>query len=368
MIKNSLHIIIFSDVSKTSGGKETWLEYFINSIHSDYINIYVYCIAYSDIDFPSNVIFVDSKHKSLPGYLFSSFRAIKKHSAEGDECIYCGINIEAMIFILNKITNINLKHIIWIRGTGIGELKYFWSNKSMRNRIKLYIATLVERYSFAKSKYIIYNGEDTRVTFEQRYGIRENAKTIPNALDLEPSLNTHIDNNLVHSVAYTGRLVNTKGFQYFVEAANRMRETKMTFHAWGENVNQVIKDSDHILYHGAYTRKELPIIASNSLCFVFLNNNTSNAAGGISHSILEALALSRIVIAWDNATHRQLLNSANSILVEEGNIDQLINAIRSLPNLNLNTLTQMMEAAYQTALPYSISEHVKLYKEFVGHT
>src|SRR5690606_12928303 len=103
-----------------------------------------------------------------------------------------------------------------------------------------------------------------------------------------------------------------------LKRTNFEKSIQFNVYGFGEGVELLSED---INYFGKYSGDDVKEILKNNEVVVFLNK--SGNAGGLSHSLLEAMASGKVIIAWDNYIHNQVLTNDNSILIPEGNIEYL---------------------------------------------
>lgn len=63
------------------------------------------------------------------------------------------------------------------------------------------------------------------------------------------------------------------------------------------------------------------------VCVALTYSSTELGGGGTSNALMEQMAASKIIVAWDNPIFRQLLCDSSGYLVEQYSIDELTNCL-----------------------------------------
>lgn len=361
--KFSLHIVIYSTLDKYGGGRETWLQYFIPNIKPYFKKIFIYSLANDDetkrIKFEMNEVVNYSLSEVNPVKYISRFiKVIYNTLHEGDIVIFMGLTTEgvaSIIFrVLSWLKRKKAKTIIWIRNMGHWEIKE-------RGKKRLVLFTLFnEILAINMADIVITNGYDTQKYFSKL--TKKRVEVIPNAVEFSKfaSLKYPDFKKKKLVVAYLGRFTKVKGFDYFLELAyDKELSKKYTFKAWGWG-----GDKSHInsfWYQGTYVVEELPSILEKTDIVLILNLTNNMKAGGISHLLLEAMAAGRLIIAWDNEVHRQVVDNTSAILVEEGNIVKLKNIL-----ISLTDETERCINARKIAEKFNVENHVNKFIQLIS--
>ncbi|RHW30394.1 glycosyltransferase family 4 protein [Oceanobacillus profundus] len=367
-----LHIIVMSPLYKNGGGIQTWLVYFLKGILEKdiYSKVYIYNIKpanyqdsistlfknkveceFLDIDL-KNSIGKGNGFKNILDYTIKTIKLMRGLVKNNDKIIIIGTIFTAPVGIISNF--IFKKAIIatWIRSRTVGEL-------AARKSKFIRIGNFLEKKLLNVSDIIIANGHDTLQYYKSIFPVHQKKmKVIENAVEYNKFSDLQIPNfrkNII-SIAYLGRMVAAKGFSEYIKAANHLKSNSLSFsvHGHGGEI-----ESDSIIYCGSYSPDDVTDVLSRHGIIVFLNKN--NSAGGLSHGLLEAMASGRLIIAWDNPIHSQVLDKNNSILIEEGNEKDLIKAFESFTKLSDEDIASLEKKCLQVrkkAKDYSVEKHI----------
>ncbi|TDM32445.1 glycosyltransferase [Macrococcoides canis] len=347
-----INLLIPSKMHSNAGGVEKWINYFLENInYIDNLKINVYCFKVNDDEkkisdkFYENVTFHFVNYNSqrsgvynmIKYYYFASKILFKKNIIN----VYIGSINLAPLIVFSK------RNIVWIRSKAIGE-------QVLRKKIFLKpILELLEKITILKSDYLIFNGYDTEEFYLKKYNFKCKKKVIPNATKVDYKFEKPTIHNPLR-IAYTGRYISAKGFDFFETISLSLKNENIIFNAYG--FGKRINDDYKIVDNGKYEESNLIEILESNDVILFLNRQENS--GGISHSLLEAMAMGKIIIAWDNRVHNQVLNSSNSILIQEGSSKCLENAIMDVVK-NPEKYFVIMQQAYHDSKKYSIKNHMK---------
>lgn len=380
--KEKIHIVIYSKLEKYGGGRETWADYFLKylDISGEFASINIYCLGsenYSDtlikeLQDYKNICFFPTKVKNynngfsrMKSFLIEVQKNLKNNSSNGEVVLFLGAMMEGITALFIKLViGHKLKVIIWIRSIGLKEIS------TRRNKIVVSVLSITEKMVFKISDAIIFNGKDTFEYYKKIYiKLKDKMHVVENAVDF--NLFSKIDRVQLKddsiNVAYIGRFNREKGFYDFLESINLYNEKfmdntkeKIKFHIWG--FGSEFELPSNTTNHGILKRDKILEVLSNIQILVFLNLSKSMLAGGLSHGLLEALASGRICIAYDNPAHNQVLNSTNSILISEGDIEGLANAyfeiVKNVMETKFDEYSKIASSGLETAEEYSIERHI----------
>lgn len=160
-----------------------------------------------------------------------------------------------------------------------------------------------------------------------------------------------------------------KGFDNLIDAANIIKELDRQYpieiQVWGHGIDFNPIPSN-IIIHGSVARGKVPQVLNSCHVALFLNKCAKHEAGGLSHGLLEAMAAGRLIIAWRNAGHGQVLNDSNALLIPEGDIEQLANILTNLCESDGKELTRKCENARDTAAEYTVEAHLNKFLQMVS--
>jgi glycosyltransferase involved in cell wall biosynthesis len=385
--KPNLHIFITSKLNIFGGGCETWLEYFLRYLveYNYYNSINVYAFESNlqeNLTIPSKIkskeisyflcpIKSEKKgegYKNIIKYVNFHYHNFKKYSKKKDHVILIGSVVMAPVLLRNLflIKTKKIRLITWIRSKVIGEMKANRSNF-------VFISKLLERFVLSLSDLIITNGKDTLNYYTSRYKkYRDKLTMIENGIETNKFNDIEInDINAPIKIAYTGRYSRAKGFDDYNTSIdlffkhNKEDFKKILFFSFGHGELESTT-SKYLINKGRYSQDDLKEILSSVDVVVFLNK--SNNSGGLSHSLLEVMAAGKIIIAWKNDVHCQILNENNSFLIEEGNINELTKVYKTLIKDTeeiKNELKSKRLNARKTSEGFTCSNHVQKFVEIV---
>lgn len=380
-MKRNLHILVPSQLHITGGGIETWLIYFLRniSLKHQYQDIFVYGFQSAEkvhtipeLEFNENVRFLlSSLSKKRNGaanilnFVRTHEKSIKQNLNDNDHILIIGsVFLAPFLVRIRRLKYARkLKTILWVRSKTIGELK-------ARKSKYVFFAKLFEKKVIKNCDLIITNGKDTQDYYESIYPKHKNKMyTVFNAVNFNKYSNIKIENisilNKSLNVIYLGRYIKAKGFDSFIDSIQQLSSASgqnysLKFISYGHGHLSECVGNIPLIDKGPYTQKELHHLLEENHVVVFLNK--SKNAGGLSHALLEVMAAGKIVIAWKNQVHCQILNNSNSILVEEGNINELSKAYIDLYNNlseNESYYNKLREKARKTAEKYSEENHIE---------
>ena len=228
-------------------------------------------------------------------------------------------------------------------------------------------ARSIETAVLRRADLIIANGQDTADHYRRR-GLA--VEVIANAVDLDrwrmppPKFETPID------VAFIGRMTAVKGAREFLELCRRIaagpHSARFCFHTVGEGEfsaeAQSLADAGLLVHHGTVDNSALPaLLASFDACVAlgFVSSGRADGSGGsgLSNAVLEQLAAGRLLVAWDNAAYRQAVDERTAVLVPQGDIDALEQAMIAIANDPTRAET-MARAGSMRAQDFGFDHHM----------
>jgi glycosyltransferase involved in cell wall biosynthesis len=198
------------------------------------------------------------------------------------------------------------------------------------------LARRVEAWLIGRSQLIIANGDDI-AAYYARYGLK--VEVIRNGIDARrwrrdaPALKGPL------RVAFIGRLVPTKGIKEFLAAADLLKSSEgpsgFEFHVVGdgpyEDEVRAAADRGIIKFHGPVHNDELPaLLVDFDVCVAFTFVSPTQGGGGTSNALLEQMAAARVIVGWNNAIFRQVLDQSNAWLVPQGDAAAVATALRDI--------------------------------------
>lgn len=381
----NLHIFICSSLQKGAGGCEIWLEYFIKNILKldTKRKIYIYYVKdYKNniITFDSNRVLFEYSNKisnnglvTVPLYTINSLIKVIQNITKRDICLFIGSTYVAFIGIFLSLYRLffckDILLITWIRSISIEELR-------VRSPWIATIMESIEKLLLNQCQIVICNGLDTFNYYKSKFNI-PNIEFINNALsvnDLFLLENKILKKNIIN-IGFLGRYCYEKGFDKYLESIElfykRVSENtikrEIRFHSYGYGELEKNIKSKFIVNHGRYEPSELKTILDKIEVVVFFNE--TGKAGGVSHSLLEAMASGRVIVAWDNIIHRQVVNNKSANFIKENDLDELNNFYYSLAmgdEMIINEIYKKTLVAKCEAEKYSPGNHVKKFLEIIN--
>lgn len=156
-------------------------------------------------------------------------------------------------------------------------------------------------------------------------------------------------------VLFAGRLLHSKGVADFVEVARRLQDEGLRFVLVGEPDSDNRDSVSHaqlaawqeagLVEYWGY-RANMPDILSQSSLVVL----PSHYREGIPKILIEAAACARPIVTYDRPGCREIVaHETNGLLVPEGDLDQLVDAVRVLSH-DPNLRQQLGQAGRQCVL------------------
>ncbi|MDI3473610.1 MAG: hypothetical protein PWQ27_414 [Kosmotoga sp.] len=356
----NLHIVVSGALYKHGGGVDTWAGYFIPNIRKHFDKVYIYCtkpfpdrqgelqefydnnVEVLRVSDPKAYLFI----KNAPSFLEERYR-------KGDIVLAIGTLVSGWVAykIKNRMKDANI--VGWARGIPHRE------KLETKGILKSFIYKKLERKFIKKMDVLIANGADT-AEYYNRFSPRSRIFVVPNAVDINKFKCAEISefSNPI-KVGFYGRFVKAKGFNYFLELVDdKSLNGDFLIRAWGWSESQDFDDKEW--YMGFYNSDEVHKVLLESDIVLLLNSSKGAFGGGVSHLLLESMAAARLIIAWDNKIHCQVLNEANAILVREGDLEALKNVLLEIhSSVNKDAYKILCLNAKRDAGRYSIDEHIK---------
>lgn len=326
------------------------------------------------VTFKETDIGIPNEHNTFRNaYLYTrnTYYQLNKNIKPADIILVIGTRIELLPSILLKVKlKKQVMLVPWIRSITVGE------TISQRNRIFGLMVRILESIGFQLADYVICNGADTFEYYSTTYeSLNNKLMVIENAVnikDYEFRNEVKYTSNVL-KIGYIGRFASAKGFDQFIDAINIYFEqipadniNSVEFHVWGHgNLDSIIPH--YVINHGVLARKNVPLVLRDCDCLVLLNKSSNNEAAGVSHSMLEAMAAGKILIAWDNQIHNKILNKDSAFLIEEGNVRYLADLFIKLANKEISNEIIVSKCAKvrEQVINFDISNHMGKFEKLV---
>lgn len=386
-----LHIIIYSFLKASGGGRETWLNMFLPELYlqtKGKCKITVYYLSRNctekllDVvddkrfDFvPVNLFRSDNFFSNVMGllkFVWVIATSLNKHVSKNLWVLSIGSFYEVIPVCVARLLRLGsgkFKYGIWLRTIWAKQIKVLRSNRIAGSVIKF------EHANMRKSDLIIANGWDT-ATFYARSGF--GCVVIPNAVALEKYENIYLPEKRknVLVIAYIGRLSREKGLTDFLKAARLFNgkypsySSEIRFEVVGDGPlkEDVLNCKEpNLLYCREIPNEKIISYLSRIDVGVALtySNNELGGGAGVSNQLLELVAAKRIIVAWDTPVFTQVITEKEAFLVTEADYEMLADTYQCI--------LADYETAYHKAVrleyvreEYSIQKHVKLFLKAVG--
>lgn len=385
------HIIIFSRLQSYDGGRETWLNMFLPLLkkhESGDINIYFFSDGLSDnkrliSSFDDKRFkFNEIKLPSIKNRFFSVYRIllfctkavflIRNRRKKNSENIFLGIGsfYEAFSLMIYKIlfSTKSDNFIVWLRG--------IWAKETGARHSGLIHRFIVncEIFFLKNADVLIANGKDTAIAYKE-YGFE--SVVIPNAVDLEKYKDVKkTEDKEVKKISYIGRLSLEKGILDFLKSIKIFNDT---YPSLKNNIEfEVVGDGplryeltpfltiSNFKYIGAIDNSEIIDYIESIDCGVALTYSKKDLGGaGVSNGLLELMASGRGVICWESPVFQQVLDSTNSFMINESDVNELVLTYKNIVEDHKN-LIKKGEKAKEAAKEYSKETHIKKFIEIIN--
>ncbi|MFY8298529.1 glycosyltransferase family 4 protein [Pseudoalteromonas sp. SS15] len=365
----NLVIIIYSNLSIGGGGRETWLANFTNAseILKSFKSITVLNATSNveqgtPINFPREV-----NHRSVDVTPFNNVKRISTFAS------FCSHHIKASDKLGDKQLVICLGSYIesiagyfacrgtkafkvtWIRGILEKELAQRHSG------VILELFKKLEIFLLKRNQLVLSNGQDT-ADFYIKKGIP--SKVINNGIYLDKFSQSQKGDKI--RLGFVGRLNLEKGINYFIQCLDELQ---------GEQDIEVIVAGDgfekealleakkrlngkvSIQYVGVVDNHKVPELLSKLDISFHLTGTKILGGGGVSHSLIEAMASGNRIVCWDNDIFRQVEGFNNFFAAKEESQSELLRSMHDAIQdaRNASGPSQLMVKAAQE---YSFSSHV----------
>jgi glycosyltransferase involved in cell wall biosynthesis len=371
---------MLSNFGLADGGRETWARNFIPRLLDRYPELRLRILGLRVEGEPDNratvlssvpeadrdrlsIDFVSAKKGRGPNAL-AFWRGLPRVTGDDSSPAFVlavGSWVEVLAVLLSRGFRSSGK-LVWLRSIFADEKAH---------RYPRFLRPLLERIEDAvlrRADIIIANGEDTAAHYRKR-GFT--VHVIPNGVDIDrwrmkpPAIETPV------KVAYVGRLAGAKGIDDVVGAARAAKQRGLdwlAFHVIGgprlPSVDQAHSEG-WLDYHGAVSNEWMPQALSEmhicvALTYVRGEGDDFSGGGGVSNALLEQMASGRIIVAWDNAAFRQVLDEQSAFLVPQGDRRALLDALIQIHE-DPRAAEERSRKAAEVAEQYSFESHLDLF-------
>lgn len=372
-MKKKLIILLASNLDPRGGGRETWIANFLN--HPDVIRRYDAITVLGSnvatksdvIAFPEKVTLIKDKNRAkkyFPGFIYYAFFVKKTlhdiyNPTDTYDVIACGSWAESMAFYVSSMFNKpNVTSICWLRSIMTKELARIYPAFILKPCEK------IERFILNKFTIVIANGTDTS-RYYQKLNIHSNI--IPNGI--------HTDHFSMNNCAgiqcqYIGRTSAEKGILYLIEAIHSLHKDN-TYHDVhytiigdgpnAESVKKLANTVDVLSYKGALNPDEVKQELTKANISFHLTLTKDIGGGGVSHSLLEAMASGQRIVCWDNDIFNQVIGSELFFKAKEGCVSALVEQIKLAVQSTKDDPFKYSAKMVECAKHYDFSVHIEKY-------
>lgn len=366
----TIALLMISNFGTADGGRETWAHNFIPRLLARWPGARLDLIGLHRAGEPDNrprllaiepgrlgVTFLHSDRKRYP--VLSMLREApgklsRARHAVPDLVIGVGSAVELLVIQASPALR-GSRRIVWLRTILVDE---------KARRLPKWAAGLLRRIEVPLLKtadLLVANGEDTAAYYRQR-GLE--VTVIANGVDLDRWRSEAVAVGRPLRVAFIGRLTAEKGAGDFLELARRAGSGgDYAFHMVGDgpfaDEARAAQKSCRVQLHGAVPNDELARrLPGFDVCVALTYKSAAGGGGGVSNALLEQMAAGRVILAWDNAIFRQLLDEKNAYLVPQGDVAAMAGALKAML-ANPDQARAKAAAAQKTAELYSFDSHIE---------
>lgn len=381
-------MLLYSELLVYEGGRTTWLSYFLPLVAASERFRAIHVIHMRPPR-PADAISALPQAPGSPqsfhaaplelhgpegaGARFQAFarhalRVLGAEAARGDLLVSVGVHGELLPTLLGgalqRLRRRRLRVVTWLREAGLGQVR------ARRGRLVHGAFAALCALQLRRSQLVIANGADTAAEVTRSHpGLR--VVTIPNGVDLGrfadlPPLDLAAR---PLRIGFVGRLIEVKGFFDFADLAARLADAPLEAPAWGPTSEDTPRSRalernlpGALTLHPPLQPDEVPAALGSCGVLVQLTRSLGGeGAGGVSHSLLEALAAGRLVVAWDSPVYRQVLDERSGVLVPEGDvgaIEALVRRCLAEPAFAAE-LSERAQRGAELARDYSCERHVE---------
>ena len=377
MLHNNIHIIVGSRLKEYGGGIETWLDYFLYHLLQTNTNVLIYYVESTGGNLldkfkdKSNITqyrssVEKSKVKSIT-FVKETLACLKENIKDGDICLLIGSIIAgALVVPLRLKYKKTIKICLWLRELALN------ANTKGKKKLIYPVLYLEEKINMKLADKIFTNGYDTYEYYKQRNKkIIDKFSVIPNAVDYKKysNLEEAISPNCF-KIVYIARLIKERFFgvceamSLFYKKYPEYRD-KVICDVWGEGNYIPSELPPNIIMKGFAKREMIPnILQEANLYFNLLEEESKKiSGGGLSHSLLEAMACGKLCISTNHPAARQITDETNGIITEPFNYEQIADTIFEIAKAyfanDYEKYKSISKNARLTAEKYSCEAHMQ---------
>lgn len=217
-----------------------------------------------------------------------------------------------------------------------------------------YLVNRIYAVSFFKAdKVFLQNIEGLKLLVDEKVIDKKKCVVLPGSgVDLKKftNLEMNFSGKPVIKFLYVGRFVTSKGIFDFLEAGLIVSDSNpfVEFHVVGDYDESMASDEDYInkftryessekiIFHGFKKDVRPNLEQSHCVCL------PSYYPEGVPRSLLEALAVGRLVITTDMPGCKEtVIDGENGVLLKKRSVSELVDAFTHISSLNENTLKKM---------------------------
>jgi glycosyltransferase involved in cell wall biosynthesis len=368
-------VLINSRLRRSEGGRETWAHTFLPALAEALpdANLEIYGIREADSRIPDaesfqhsisarpnvSVEYIDVRRRWYP-YFFQMWRGlyIKARNGElpGPDCVLTLGVFEFLMTFMRPYRK--AVRIVWLRSI-------FLNEKAGRIPLGLLpFARWIEALLLRRADLVLSNGEDI-ADYYRRRGI--GVQVVKNGLDLGRWHRGARKMAAPIQVAFIGRLDEIKGIDEFTSVAAEIKcgrhAPDFEFHVAGSGVFQSSDEyrerAECFHSHGTIPNDRMPdFLERMDVCVALTRSSSSGGGAGISNALLEQMASGAVIVAWDSAIFRQVVDASEAYLVPEGDRRALADALVRIGEHPADAI-QKAAQAQQKMRDFDIKERVR---------
>ena len=380
-------IVMLSNFGRADGGRETWAYNFIPRFLERYpalrLRIYGFrvagepdnretllgCVA-AEHRHRVSIEFIEGPRNRIPNaiYFINGLRRLLSMPLPQVRLVIAVGSFVELLAVLSCRGFRAAARAVWLRSIFAAEKVHRYPARLRRLLERQECSTL------RRADLIIANGEDTAAAYRS-FGLP--VTVIANATDLERWTMPPSTLRLPIQVAYIGRLTKVKGILEFLEVARRFAqagEQRLRFHVIGEGAEQpavsAAADRGEIVNPGSIPNELLPEALREIDVCVALGFVGAHGGSGVSNALVEQMAAARVLVCWDNAAYRQVLDDRSCYFVPQGDLYALRQTLIAIAEAPEKAAAAARQAAAKSH-DYDIDRHVDSFgacvEQWIGH-